>query len=97
MNNFPLFPGTSSACYLTGKVKSEVVDTEKNDHRIILFKKKKNTVLLHFIDVVYRNNKFKHWSEKNLLYFRRRLFSSGPIKINDTLRKCECEDFAPKI
>lgn len=51
---------------LIGRVKFEAVDTDIVDHRIIFFTK--NILLLCFIGIVNRNNKFKYWSEKSALF-----------------------------
>lgn len=51
---------------LIGKVKFEAVDADIVDHRLIFFTK--NILLLRFIGIVNRNNKFKYRSEKSVLF-----------------------------
>lgn len=54
------------AVWKSTRVEFEAVHTDIVDHRIIFFTE--DTLLLRFIDIVKRKNKFKYQSEKSALF-----------------------------
>lgn len=54
------------AVWKSTRAEFEAVHTDIVDHRIIFFTE--DTLLLRFIDIVKRKNKFKYQSEKSALF-----------------------------